>query len=190
MIVTGSYRFKKNEYRKAAVLAEIIMIVFIIALLSMIAMINLSGPLGRESFKGRANELVKLLQMAANSAAETGKRYEIIIDFTQNTYMLREITTGLVLVEDIREDEIIATGEFTDKFQVSYVLFDDGDWTQNEPALFRVGKFGWQYGGKIALLDENGNEYTIVINRMNRMVELDEGDTEILATRTADEMMF
>ena len=104
--------------------------------------------------------------------------------------MLREITTGLVAVEDILDEEIITTGEFSDRFQVSYVLFDDGDWTNSKTAFFRVGKFGWQWGGKISLLDESGNEYTIVVNRLSRMIELNEGDTEIIKPRTADEMGF
>ncbi|MCE5340820.1 MAG: hypothetical protein LLF92_06790 [Planctomycetaceae bacterium] len=188
-------RNKKLAFRKClpprgAVLAEVIMVVFIISLFTAMAMMNLSGALAKDSFKSRANKLVRLFQMAATSAAETGKRYEIIIDFTQYTYTLREITTGLVAVEDILEEEIIETGEFSDRFQPAYVLFDDGDWTNSEPALFRVGKFGWQYGGKISLLDESGNEYTLIINKLNRMIELYEGDVVIVEPRTAEEMGF
>ncbi|MEN6383719.1 MAG: hypothetical protein ABFD79_00815 [Phycisphaerales bacterium] len=189
MILKNSYR-SIRPLRKGAVLAEIIAIVFIIAMFTMLAMMNLEGPLTKNSFKSRADELVNLFKMAATSAAETGKRYEIIIDFVQNTYTLREITTGLVAVEDILDEEIITTGQFSDRFQVQYVLFDDGDWTNQAPALFRVGKFGWQYGGKISLLDDSGNEYTIVINRLSRMVDIYEGDYEILATRTPEEMGF
>jgi type II secretory pathway pseudopilin PulG len=182
--------FSKRLLPRGAVLAEVIMVVFIISLFTAMAMINLSGALAKDSFKSRADKLVRLFQMAATSAAETGKRYEIIIDFTQYTYTLREITTGLVAVEDILEEEIIETGEFTDRFQPAYVLFDDGDWTNSEPALFRVGKFGWQNGGKISLLDESGNEYTLIINRLSRMIELYEGDVEIVAPRTSEEMGF
>jgi len=171
--------------RPGAILAEVI-----ISLFTVMVMMNLGGALARESFKSRADKLVRLFQMAAASAAETGKRYEIIIDFTQYTYTLREITTGLVAVEDILDEEIIQTGEFTEKFQPAYVLFDDGEWTNSAPALFRVGRFGWQNGGKISLLDENGNEYTLVINRLSRIIELYEGDVEIIASRTSEEMGF
>ena len=128
--------------------------------------------------------------MAATGAAETGRRYEIVIDFTQNSYLLRQITTGLVAVEDIQEDEIIQTGQFSDRFQLSYVMFDDGTWTNNSPALFRVGKSGWQYGGKIVVTDEDGKEYSIVINRLSRMINLVEGDIDLLVPRPADEMGF
>lgn len=187
-------RIKKTDLRKTpptgAILAEVIMVLFIISLFTVMVMMNLAGALAKDSFKSRANKLVRLFQMAATSAAETGKRYEIIIDFTQYTYTLREITTGLVAVEDILAEEIIETGEFTEKFQPAYALFDDGEWTNSAPALFRVGRFGWQNGGKILLLDESGNEYTLVINRLNRMIELYEGDVEITAPRMSEEMGF
>jgi len=180
----------RSTVRTAAVLAEVIMVLFIVAMFTTMAMINLSGVLSRSSFRNRADDLVKLFQMAATSAAETGVRYEIIIDFVQNSYTLREITTGLVAVEDIKEEEIIQTGQFNDRFQLAYVMFDDGDWTNEAPALFRVGKSGWQYGGKIVVTDEDGKAYSIVINRLSRMINLLEGDAEILMPKTEDEMGF
>jgi len=191
MILSDSYRLlKKTSCRAGAVLAEIVMVLFIVAMFTMIAMMNLSDVLKRDTFKGRANDLVSLFQMAATGSAESGRRYEIIIDFVQNTYMLREITTGLVAVEDILEEEIIQTGQFSDRFQLSYVIFDDGEWTNEAPALFRVGKSGWQYGGKVVVMDESGKEYSILINRLSRIIDIVDGDVEILAPRTADEMGF
>jgi hypothetical protein len=176
--------------RVGAVLAEVIMVLFIVAMFTMLAMINLSDVLSKNNFKSRAHDLVKLFQMAATSSGQTGRRYEIIIDFVQNSYTLREITTGLVAVEDIKEEEIIQTGQFSDRFQLSYVMFDDGDWTNEAPALFRVGKSGWQYGGKIVVADEDGREYSIVINRLSRMIGLFDGDVGILMPRSEDEMGF
>ena len=176
--------------RVGAVLAEVIMVLFIVAMFTMLAMINLSDVLSKNSFKSRAHDLVKLFQMAATSSGQTGRRYEIIIDFVQNSHTLREITTGLVAVEDIKEEEIIQTGQFSDRFQLSYVMFDDGDWTNEAPALFRVGKSGWQYGGKIVVADEDGREYSIVINRLSRMIGLFDGDVGILMPRSEDEMGF
>lgn len=185
------YRLSIHSTAKAgAVLAEVIMVLFIISMITLIAMINLSGVLARDSFKSKAYDLVKLFQMAATSSAETGRRYEIIINFVQNSYVLREITTGLVAVEDIKEEEIIQTGQFSDRFQLYYVMFDDGDWTNEAPALFRVGKNGWQYGGKIVVTDEDGKEYSIVINRLSRMIDLFDGDAGILMPRSEDEMGF
>jgi hypothetical protein len=180
----------RDTARAGAVLAEIIMVLFIVAMFTMLTMINLTEVLNRNSFKSRAYDLVRLFQMAAASSAETGRRYEIIIDFVQNSYTLREITTGLVAVEDIAEEEIIQTGRFNDRFVPVYVVFDDGDWTNDSPALFRVGKSGWQYGGKIVVADEDGKAYSIVINRLSRMIDLFEGDVGILMPRSEDEMGF
>jgi Tfp pilus assembly protein FimT len=191
MILFDSYRLlKRTSFSAGAILAEVIMVLFIIAMFTMVAMISLSGVLGRDSFKSRAYDFVKLFQMAAASASETGRRYEIIVDFVQNTYTLRQITTGLVAIEDVLEEEIIQTGQFNGRFQLSYVIFDDGEWTNEAPALFRVGKNGWQYGGKIVVTDESGKQYSIVINRLSRMIDIVEGDVEITMPRTADEMGF
>lgn len=166
------------------------MVLFIVSMITMIAVVNLSGVLGKDSFKSRAHDLVKLFQMAATSAGQTGRRYEVIIDFVQNSYTLREIRTGLVAVEDVKEEEIIQTGWFSDRFQPSYVMFDDDTWTNDAPARFRAGRNGWQYGGKVVVRDQDGKEYSIVINRLSRMITLVDGDAEILVPRTADEMGF
>jgi Tfp pilus assembly protein FimT len=185
------YRFvKKCSVPHAAVLAEIIMVLFIISMFTLMVMMNFSGVLGRDSFRNRAGDLVNLFQMAETGAAQTGARYEIIIDFIQNSYLLREIKTGLVAVEDVSEDEIIQTGQFNDRFQLYYVMFDDGQWTNDAPALFRVGKNGWQYGGKVVVTDSDGKEYSIVINRLSRKTDIVEGDVPILIPRTEDEMGF
>ena len=128
--------------------------------------------------------------MAATSAAETGRRYEVILNFSEQTYILRQITTGLVAAEDILEEEIILTGEFNDEFQLLYVMFDDGESTNEAPALFRAGMAGWQYGGKVIISDGEGNAYSIVINRLSRMIRLEYGDVEILMPRSPDEVVF
>lgn len=184
------YLSAESDGKSGAVLAEIIVVLFIVAMFTMLAMINLTDVLNRSSFKSRAYDLINLFQMAATSSAETGRRYEIIIDFVQNTYTLREITTGLVAVEDISQEEIIQTGQFDDRFVPVYVMFDDSTWTNDSPALFRVGKSGWQYGGKIVLADEDGKMYSIVVNRLSRMIDLFEDDVAILMPRSEDEMGF
>ena len=180
----------QGGYFSAFVLSEIIVVVAIIAFFTMLAMFNLSGLIYNSSFKNQSHELVKVFKMAAVSAAESGRRYEVILDFAEQRYTLRQITTGLVAVEDILEEEIILTGEFSDEFQLTYVMFDDGESTNDEPALFRAGKSGWQYGGKVVVSDSEGNAYSIVINRLNRMVRLEYGDVKILMPRSPDELIF
>lgn len=189
----AGYERKKCQYKTGpagAVLAEVIMVVLIVALMTSIAMINFSEIVRSSGFKSRAEDLVRLFRMAATASAQTGRRYEVVINFPENSYLLREITTGLVAVEDIKKNEIIQTGKFSDRFQISYVMFDDGEWTNNAPALFRAGKSGWQYGGKVVVLDSDGKAYSIIINRLNRTIKLVAGDAAVLSPLTEDEMGF
>jgi len=172
------------------VLSEVVVVVAIVAFFTALAMVNLWGVVYRSSFNTQAHDLVKVFKMAATSAAETGRRYEVVLNFAEKNYILREITTALVAVEDILDEEIILVGEFNDDFQLSFVMFYDGEWTNEAPALIRVGKNGWQYGGKIVLLDGEGNEFSIVVNRLSRVVEFRAGDVPILMPKPADEMGF
>jgi prepilin-type N-terminal cleavage/methylation domain-containing protein len=157
------------------VLAEMVMVMFIIGLLVSIAMVNMGSVLGRNTFKAQANGLVSVLQMAAAKAAESSRRYEIIIDFPTQSYTLREITSDDLGVEPLQE-EIIRQYAFSKGVQIKYVQFDDGMTAAEGQAKFRAGHAGWQYGGKVVLVDENGNDYTIMVNRLGKTVELLNGD--------------
>jgi Tfp pilus assembly protein FimT len=169
------------------VLAEIVMVLFIIGLFVSIAMVDMGSVLSRNTFKAQANGLVSVLQMAAVKAAESSRRYEVIIDFPAQSYMLREITSGDLGVEPLRE-EIIRQHVFSKGVQIKYVQFDDEMTTAEGQAKFRAGHSGWQYGGKIILLDENGDEYTIMVNRLSKTVELFNGD--ILQLETREDLAF
>ena len=61
---------------------------------------------------------------------------------------------------------------------------------ENTIAHFIAARPGWQAGGKIALLDAEGNEYTIIVNRLSRIVELRKGYIELLPIRYRDELPF
>ena len=169
-------------------LTESIVVVLIVSLFVLMAMTNLFGLLGKNTFKAQAQELVSTMQMAATAAAQSDKRYEIIIDMTEQTYMLRQITTPDI--SEVLEEEIIVENDFSDNCRVVYVLFDDGEYTNEGRAKFRAGRSGWQYGGKIVLFDKNEREYSIVVNRLNRIVTLKEGDVELLMPRDKNEMLF
>jgi Tfp pilus assembly protein FimT len=167
----------------AFVLAEMLMVLVIVSLFFSLAMLNIFGIFGKSSFKAKAQELVDVMRMAVTSAAETDKRYEIIFDVAEQTYTLRQITSSDL--SEVLEDDIIQTGNFTENFQLSYIQFDDS-WRTNEDfemAYFRAGRSGWQAGGKIVLLDSSGKEYSILVNRLNRTIELREGDAELLISR-------
>jgi len=130
-------------------LTELIVVILIISLFLLLAMTNLFGLLGKSTFRAQVQEFVSTMQMAASAAAESDRRYEVIIDLTEQNYMLREITSPDL--SGVLEEEIIVNSDFSDNCRVDYVLFDDGDETDPEHmrAKFRAGHSGWQYGGKV-----------------------------------------
>lgn len=179
-----------NPHRHGFTLTELIVVLVILSLFTLLAVMNLFGLLTKKRFELQAQEFVSTMQMAAAAAAESDRRYEVIIDLTEQTYTLRQITSPDLT--QVLEEEIIVTNDFGDNCQVIYVLFDDLMETDEDHqiAKFRAGHAGWQYGGKIVLLDEQEQPYTIVVNRMNRVVVLKEGDVELLMPKARDEVLF
>jgi len=175
---------------RAFTLTELIVAVVLIALFVQLAVIHVAGLLTRSTFKAQAQELVSTMQMAASAAAESNRRYEVTIDLAEQRYTLREITTPDLW--QVLEEEIIIDNDFGDNCRAAYVLFDDLVETSEEyqVAHFRAGHSGWQYGGKIVLLDEDDRPYSVVISRLNRIVTLKEGDVELLLPRREDEIPF
>jgi len=144
--------------------------------------------LRRNTFKEQVQDFVSTMQMAASAAAESDRRYEVIIDLTEQSYLLRQITTSDL--SEVLDEEIMVHNNFGSNCRVAYVQFDDGDYTNEGRAKYRAGHSGWQYGGKIVLLDEAEKPYSIVVNRLNRLIELKEGDVELLVPKAEDEVPF
>ena len=167
---------------------ELIAVVIIMAFVLMLAMTNPFALLGRQRFKARLGDFVSTMQMAATAAAESNRRFEVIIDFTEQSYMRREITSPDL--SEVLEEEIIADSDFSERCYAAYVLFDDDDYTNEGVAKFRAGHAGWQYGGKIVFLDEDDQAYSVVVNRLSRAVSLEAGDVEIQVPKRADEVPF
>ena len=172
-------------------MAELLVVLAIISLFVLMAQIHLFGLLRKSTFRAQTQELVSTMQMAVASAAETGRRYEVIIDITNQSYELKEITGSEIYVDNPDETpgEIIVENNLGENCRLTYVWFDDGVDT-NTKAWFRVGPSGWQNGGKIVLLDVNDQPYTIVVNRINRIVKLQEGDIELMEPKAKDELPF
>lgn len=186
------HQASRIENRKLGfTMAELLVVVAVVSLFVLMAQIHLFGLLRKNTFRAQTQELVSTMQMAASAAAETGRRYEIIIDITEQGYGLKELTGSEIYVENPDETpgEIIVQNNLTDNCRLVYVWFDDGIDT-NTKAWFRVGPSGWQNGGKIVLLDEKDQPYTIVVNRINRIVALEEGDLELLEPKSKDDLPF
>ncbi|MHC4396431.1 MAG: pilus assembly FimT family protein [Planctomycetota bacterium] len=177
-------------------LTELVMVVLMISLFVLMAQINLFGLLRKSTFKAQVQDFVSTMQMAVSTAAESNRRYEVIIDLTEQSYMLRQITSTDIYA-DVLEEEIIVEKNFADNCWVEYVLFDDYDindekdsFTNAGRAKFRAGHSGWQYGGVIVLLDEDDRAYTVAVNRINRTVMLKEGEIEPLLPKSQSEIPF
>ncbi len=170
------------------VLAEMLAVITILGLMVGMAMVSQFGLLTRSRFKSQVQDFISTMEMAARSAAENGKRYEVVIDISAQEYFLREITDGELF--EIYEDQIIEEREFSNDCRVMYVKFDDGVGTDanHQQAKFRVGPFGWQYGGKVVFMDANENFYSVLVNRISRIIELRDGDVELLMPRTEGEL--
>lgn len=169
-------------------LIEMIIVISMLALFVLLAQTNLFGVLRKSTFKAQVNEFVSAMQMAASAAAESNRRYEVIIDLTEQSFLLRQITSPDLA--EILEEEVILIGSFSRNCQVAYVEFDDGEYANEGRAKFRAGHSGWQYGGKIVVLDEGGNPYSIVVNRLNRIIELIEGDVVPLTPKAKEDVIF
>lgn len=167
-------------------LVELIVVVSFLGLFVLLAQLNLFGVLGRRTFKGQIQSFISAMQMAAAGAAETGRRYEVIIDISEQTYLLREIRSSDLA--EVADDEIIDSAAFGGHCRVSYVEFDDGDYENEGQAKFRAGHAGWNYGGKVVFLDDKEQAHTVIVSRLNPIVKVVVGDPELMRPRAKDEV--
>jgi len=145
-------------------------------------MISFSAMWGNLRFKRQAEELVNVLQMAYNAAAESDRRYAVVLDITEQAFVLRQFKS--IDLETMDPDEaIIQTSYFSEALTLDYVVYDDSEDTRDfenaTEARFLAGHSGWQYGGIVILRDEDGTPWTIVIHRFARPVELLEGEWDL-----------
>jgi len=195
---TFSAQTRTDRYRRGGlVLVELIIVLAIMGMLTALATVSFSGALARSEFSNQADDFINTIRMAGNAAAESDRRYAVSIDFLENTYELRQFTVR-DFEQVLEEEPILESGEFTDQCQLDYVLFDDFyDTRQEDPENFEMlrvwfwaSRSGWQYGGKIVLLDADGNPYSVIINRLSRVITLQRGDVEILEPMEKEEMVF
>jgi Tfp pilus assembly protein FimT len=173
--------------RTGLVFIELIMAITIVSMMMGLALIILPAAFGKSDFQKQADAFISTLKMARTAAAETDRRYAVILDFDEGTYTLREYAT---LEMDVipPEQAIIKTGLFTEKCQLDYVIFDDltdtRDWNIENMEYFRAvlfaGHSGWQNGAKIVLRDADGNPYSVITNRLTPVIKLQPGDVDML----------
>ncbi len=174
---------------KAVTLVELLVVLSLLSLLVLMAQVSLFGALRRHSFKAQVQDFVSTMQMAISNASETGRRYEMIINLAEQTYLLREMTDS-DLTSQSRAEQIITQGAFRGNCRCAYVEWDDGTYTNQDKGKFRTGHAGWQYGGKIVFLDESEQPYAVIVNRMTPIIQLLEGDPPLMTPKTKEQVPF
>lgn len=169
------------------VFIELILAITIISMMTALSLIAFSAAFGKTKFQKQADTFINTLKMARTAAAESDKRYAVILDFDEGTYTFQEYVT---LAMDVLppEQAVLKTGLFTEQCQLDYVVFDDltdtRDWDIENTEYFRVvlfaGHSGWQNGAKIVLRDIDGNPYSVIVNRLTPVITLYPGDVEML----------
>ena len=185
---------------RAMVLVELLLVVAILGLMTSIAIVKLLPGFEKTTFKREAYEIVDALSMAQNAAAQSDHRYAVFFDLLQpQNYSLRQINALEDLANDAipEEEMVLAAKQLSQRCEIAYIRFDDGDDTRDEgedlltlKSYFVAGRSGWQNGGKIVLLDKNGNPYSIVVNRIGRMITLIEGDVDIFLLEAKTDVPF
>lgn len=173
---------KRCGFTAGYVLIEMLVVVGLVALMTGIAMLSFGAMWGNLRFKQQAEDLVNVFQMAYNAAAQSDRRYAVVLDFTEQGYVLREFKSLDLQTMD-PEKAVLQTGYFSKELTIDYVTYDDEEDTRDAEnvteARFLAGKSGWQFGGLVILRDDEGRAWTIVIHRFARPVELLEGEWDL-----------
>ncbi|MBN1124771.1 MAG: type II secretion system protein [Sedimentisphaerales bacterium] len=172
--------------RNGLVFIELLAVIAVLGMLTGLALLNLMPQALQSDYDRQVQEFISTLKMAQDAAAQSDRRYAVMLDLDEGLYMLKpffELDSDGIPIEE----EIISTGYFTDQFRLEYVRFDDGQDTRraetNAIEVYRVwllaGRSGWQNSIQIGVLDADGNPYTIVVNRYSRVITMYNGEYEI-----------
>ncbi len=182
---------RRNRFQRGLCLIEVLLVVGLLGLMAGVATISYSAMWGSLRFKREANELVNILQMAQDAAAQSDRRYDIVLDRDVQGYLFRDFI-GFTNLDDERpmenpEVEAIQKTFFSSAVYLESVEYDF--YTKEEEELlaeedtdyfrFVTGRPGWQAGGKIVLLDQDDQPWTIIVHRFAKPVELVKGDVGI-----------
>jgi len=176
--------------RSGFTMVETVVSLAILSLAVLFVTTNMMPVFATHTFKGQVQNFISTMQRASNAAARGDNRYEVIIDISEQKYTLRQIKS--LDLYNVSEDEIIETRNFGKSCRADYVIFDDLVQTDADLqiAKFRAGKAGWQYGGKIVLYDQGGRIYSVMVSRLNRIVELKKGDVQVPLPHYDNELPF
>ena len=72
---------------------HVVVALVVVSMFAVLAQARLFGLLRTSTFKAQVQEFVSALRMAARASAESDKRYEVIVDLAEQSFILREITS-------------------------------------------------------------------------------------------------
>ena len=166
--------------------AETLVALLVISMLTLLSIVGYRNISASTKFRATADTLINFFDRAGNAASQTDRRYAVMIDFFDNNFILYEVNTDKPYAKDyatLKEEDIILSESFTDDCVLFYVQFDDSDLRidagEGGKALFVVGKAGWDFGGKIVLMDNEGELYSVVISRIAKSARLVKGDAQL-----------
>ncbi len=180
---------------------EMIVVLGILALLTTIAAMNFGSKVGKSSFKREAMEIVNTLKMAQNGSSQSGSRYAVVFDFIEQTYTMKEVSTleELAAISEQNDEITLKTTHLSQGCRIEFITFDDLTDTRDIGEIedqvelksyFVAGKSGWQNGGKIGLTDIDGNEYSIIVNRMSKNITLEDGYVDTYFLEPKENLRF
>ena len=153
-------------------------------------------------FKKEIERFIYVLKLAHNAAAESTQRYYVMINLEEGFYRLGTLpvmpldvfTDKAQLKEYLQENsDLIENQYFPERIYIDDLVFDDGTDPIEEglsEALLFAGRNGWSNAVKILFSDEEGNQYSVLTNRLNSDIEFVEGDAYLPEPMLDDEVRF
>ena len=117
MMPTCGARMQSNDLRsvrnKGLTLIELLLATVLLLLFVGMAAPNLFGLLRKNTFRSGIRDFVSTMEKAVTAAAESDRRYEVIIDIDEQTYLLRQITSSDL--SQVLDEEVIIDNNFSEK---------------------------------------------------------------------------
>lgn len=186
---TNNVSTRKRSYGYSFM--EMMVVLAIVGMIAATAMFSFIGKASSSSFTNEALEIINVLKTAQNAASQTGRKYAVVFDLDEQTYELRVVHQIEELDDEfeIDEENVLSKVQLPERCWIDHVVFDDFTDTRvigGNLVHFLAGRYGWQNGGKIGLLDLEGNPYSIIVNRLSKSIILEEGeiDTFFLEPKT------
>lgn len=174
-------------------LAEMIVVLVVFSMMIGIAAVTLTGKADKIKFQEEADKFMHVLKMAVNASVESSQSYAVVLDFFEGSYILVPYT-HTDKDRTLAEEVLIEKGMFSENLWLDYILFDDGidsrDLEGTDALWIRARRSGWDRAAKIGVLDKDGNEYSILTNRMNGEIKLVEGNAYLPEPREKKDVPF